>query len=481
MDVDLRRPWPFALFVLLSHVLARFLGVGAHEILGHAAAAVLLGGSAYGVYVSPGSGIAYVYLPRGLPVEGAIAMLAAGIAVEVALGAALWWTTRRSPSFGVRAFGLVGTTVFVVYGLLYMAAGAFESFPGDTWRIVTTLQAPPLAYGIAAVGILWTVLVAVLVSFDVLRLFGGPGRDLKRELLLLALFWLVPAPLAFLPGFSGFNALGPSPVAYVAAFAGVLCAVAGLLLTLDFLPTARGPPPAPGASWRPIAAAAVPLLLLVPVWVGVFGATPGTAHGLLLGTPPVEAEPAWLGELAVNLEVVVHGDLTVTLYWRFHGTLTPASPLEARIADSFRDRMDREFYEGVALSTVGGALNESGWAVEESSIHPGEAVWAAGQSYAGARVVRLGPSPGNGLRFLSPAGPNLTVLTVHDPFKFGTVAPSGGWLDALKVRWEPPLLPERYGDSGGTTPRLVSADYVQWQNFNRPSAHTTYQVTLRSP
>src|SRR2546428_5767763 len=111
-----------------------------------------------------------------------------------------------------------------------MAAGVVASPPGATGGTVRPPLPPPPAYGFFAVGGLWTFLVAVLISMDVVRMFGGPGRDLRREGLMLILFWIVPPPLAFLPGFSGFGALEGSPLLYVAVFSGVLCVVAGLLL-----------------------------------------------------------------------------------------------------------------------------------------------------------------------------------------------------------------------------------------------------------
>src|SRR3989442_10710286 len=263
--LDLRRPWPFALFVVLAHVLSRFIGVAVHELLGHATAAVLLGGSAYGVYISPGAGITYVDLPEGVPVAGVVAMLGAGIAVESAFGVAIWWLTRRSESAAWRAFGLVAATVLIVYSLVYMATGAYDAFRGDTWAIVSTLQAPALAAGGSALGGLWTLLPVVLSSFDRIRLLGGPGRDLRHESLMLILFWLVPAPLAFLPGFSAFNALEESPVLYVGAFAAILIVVAALLLYLDLLPPPRVPGPPTPLPWRSVAAVGLPLLFLVPV------------------------------------------------------------------------------------------------------------------------------------------------------------------------------------------------------------------------
>src|SRR3989454_351325 len=147
MDVDLRRPWPFALFVIVAHVLCRFVGVA-----------------------------------------------------------------------------------FMVSSGVYRAAGAFDFFPGDTWGIVSPLQHPPLAYGFVAVGGLWTFLVAVLISMDVVRFFGGPGRDLRREALMVILFWIVTAPPAFLPGVSGFGAPEGAPLPYVAGFSPLVCGVAGLPL-----------------------------------------------------------------------------------------------------------------------------------------------------------------------------------------------------------------------------------------------------------
>ena len=255
---------------------------------------------------------------------------------------------------------------------------------------MSTLQAPALAYGFVAVGLLWTFLVGVLLSFDVLRLFGGPGRNLRFEFVMLMLFWLVPAPFAFLPGFSGSNVLGPSPILYLVAFSGVLIAIAVLLLYADLISSREPPGEARGVSWRPIVAAALPLLFFVPVWVGVFGVTQDSAQGVLLETPPIEVESAWLGSLAINLEVRLHWDANASQYivrlvWRFHGTFeAPNGTLQAQIVDSFRNRMDHPFYDTTALVLVGDAVNESSWIVIESDIHSAEKVWSGGREYPGA-------------------------------------------------------------------------------------------------
>ena len=479
--MDFRRPWPFALFLLLVHVLSRILAVAAHEVLGHAAAAFLLGGTAYGLYVSPGTGFTYVYLPRSLPPPGVIAMQGAGIAVDVAIGLALWWRTRRSPSFAWRAFGLVAAVAFIVYGLVYTAAGAFDFFPGDTWAIVSVLGTPAMAWGFLAVGTVWTLLAGVFVSLDVVKLFQGPRVDLKREVTMLLLFWLVPAPVAFLPGFAASNLLGASGIVYVAVFAAVLVPTAALLMYADAMPR----PPAraaeePRPAWRPVAAMAVPILLFVPLWIGVFGLTPETATGVVLEAPPVEAEEAWIGAFAVNLEATVHADFTVSLRWLLRGTFEPRSPLEAQIASSYDTRMYAPLYESFARSIVGDAMNDSRWSVTGSYIAPNETVWSAGLRYPEARVVVLDFAGADARAFLQDLGGGLRVLTVHDPFKFEPVLPSPGWLDALEVRWDAPLYPIRYAASGGTVAYDPSIDSVRWQPFNRYEAQETYQVYLRS-
>ena len=81
---------------------------------------------------------------------------------------------------------------------------------------------------------------------------------------------------------------------------------------MDLLPAPRVPAPPAPLPWRAVAAVALPLLFLIPIWVGVFGVSQPEATGLLLETPPVQVESAWLGGLAVNLEVVVHEDFNVS-------------------------------------------------------------------------------------------------------------------------------------------------------------------------
>ena len=92
---DVRQPAPFALAVLIGFVVARFVGVAAHEVLGHGLFALAFGGSFYGTYVSPGSGFAFVFLPPGGPEAFDAAVALAGILVELLFGVGVLLASPR--------------------------------------------------------------------------------------------------------------------------------------------------------------------------------------------------------------------------------------------------------------------------------------------------------------------------------------------------------------------------------------------------
>src|SRR3972149_8910030 len=67
---DPREPATFAILVLAGFVVARFLAVALHEVVGHGLTTLALGGAFYGVYISPGAGVADVLVPPGGPAPG---------------------------------------------------------------------------------------------------------------------------------------------------------------------------------------------------------------------------------------------------------------------------------------------------------------------------------------------------------------------------------------------------------------------------
>ena len=49
--------------IMMLYVIAIFIAVAIHEVLGHGVATILFGGEFYAVYLSPGSGFISFYLP----------------------------------------------------------------------------------------------------------------------------------------------------------------------------------------------------------------------------------------------------------------------------------------------------------------------------------------------------------------------------------------------------------------------------------
>src|SRR3990170_4789821 len=149
---DPRQPAPFALAVLVGFVVARFVGVAAHEVLGHGLFALALGGSFYGAYVSPGTGFAFVFLPLDAPGALDATVALAGILIEILFGVGVLLAYPR-----VRTF-------------LYLALGALDATAGDAAHAAASLEAPHAVAAFVVVGLLWAIAAAYGISREVVRL-----------------------------------------------------------------------------------------------------------------------------------------------------------------------------------------------------------------------------------------------------------------------------------------------------------------------
>ena len=179
--LDLRRPVPFAVLTLAAFLVARWLGIGLHEVAGHGLVATLAGGSFYGVYVSPVTGFALVHVPPGTHDALRVLVVLAGILVEVLVGLLVFWAYPRARTFVGRLFVLATLEVLLVYAFAYLALGIFESTGGDPAQIVGIVGAPHLGLALLIVGILWAVAAGYAISVEVLRLMG-PAVSPRRQL-----------------------------------------------------------------------------------------------------------------------------------------------------------------------------------------------------------------------------------------------------------------------------------------------------------
>lgn len=104
------------------------LGLLAHELVGHGGVALAVGGRVTDVrlFWFAGGWIRYTGVPSA---SAQLAIAMAGIAVELACGAALWLALRRARSLGARIARASGAA-FVVHASWYLATGAWHGF-GD--------------------------------------------------------------------------------------------------------------------------------------------------------------------------------------------------------------------------------------------------------------------------------------------------------------------------------------------------------------
>ena len=487
---DPRQPAPFAVVVLLGFVVAKFLSVAAHEVLGHGLSTEVLGGSFYGVYVSPGSGFALVFLPLdSAPLAQAFVAMA-GVLADVLFGVAVFAAYPRARTILGRLFLLLLLQVLLVYSFIYIALGALPGTGGDSAAAVVALDAPFLLPALFVVGLLWALGSAYLVSAELVRLVA-PNAPLKRHFVFLALFWFTPLAAGFVPGLA--LATG-SLLLYFALFLVVGGAVFGVAAFLASRMRTPAPPPTRMPEGR-ILPIAVALAVIVPVWIGVFGLSDADAHGILLQEPPLPAERTLFRSQAIDLQVDFATDRNVSLAFRMKGIESPGeSPLEAQAFATFERRADFAFWAEESRALAAAATNVSAWAVMAAAIDGNGTVWFGGGTYGNPRLVVLGISdPADRPRLTSETvnGTRTYVaMTVYDPFRANRMPASCDtcFLDEVNLTWPGgPPEPFRFVDvraSGGTTVPLVGFDaasgrhYARYRNVAAADAPTTYTLLL---
>ncbi|MBI4416959.1 MAG: hypothetical protein HY557_08250 [Euryarchaeota archaeon] len=434
---DPRRPATFALLVVLAFVVARFLGVAAHEVLGHGVFALLAGGAFYGVYVSPVTGFALVFLPIGAHDALRVLTALAGILVDIALGAVLFAAYRRIHTFTAGLFALVLLQVLLVYSFAYLGLDAVSLAGGDPAQALQFIDAPHLRAAMVLVGLAWTVAIGAILTREAVRLVA-PSLGFRRQLAYALLFWLAPLPIAAVP-----NAVLAlfAPIALL-TFAVLLVVIvlalfaAGLRLSRAAVP----PPDRPAGRLVPLAAA---FLLVVPAWAA-FGWTGETAEHLLFAEPPLAAERTWANPFLVNALVTLNADGVVTFQFRFKGVPELGSPLERKAFATFEDRADFALWSAHARFLAIVMTNATLWNVTSATIDPARTAWFSGDDYANSRVVELAlERPGDDRLFLqrtqvTDANGTRTFLNLTVLNPFGPRAPipcKVCFLDEVVLAW----------------------------------------------
>jgi hypothetical protein len=439
--VDLRRPVPFALLTLASFLVARWTGVGLHEVLGHGLFTLAAGGSFYGVYVSPVTGFALVHLPVGAPVAAKILVDLAGILMEILLGVGIFLLYPRVRTFIGRLFTLALLEILLVYSFAYLALGVFGTSAGDPYQVVKLVEAPHLGAAFFVVGLVWAVATGYVVSLEVLRLIA-PSLALWRQLAYVLLFWTVPLPVAAIPNVFTSLATPGSLVTYVVLVVTyVLLAVmigAGLLFAGIPEPDgAPGLPPPERASGR-VAPMAIAALLILPAWFA-FGLTSDSAERLLLTDPPLAAERELASPTGINVRVTLTNAQQVVLEFRMKGVPEYRSPLLRQAWATFEDRADFSFWVPAAGFDAKVMMNATVWNVTGQEIDRTSSLWVAGREYANARLLTFGLGrPEDAPSFLNVTQNGtrrLLTLTILEPFRNRPIECPRCFLDELNLTW----------------------------------------------
>ncbi|MEW5937946.1 MAG: hypothetical protein AB1665_09065 [Candidatus Thermoplasmatota archaeon] len=459
-------PRLLVLVILLVIALGmRYTGVLIHEVLGHGLAAEATGGEFFAVYASPMSGYSSVYM-RGtswLPL-----MYLAGLAVTFIVGTLVLCMVSRSRLSGMRrVYALLFCEGLLIPAALYFSVGAMMK-EGDTAKAFPLLgMRPEIAIFIGVwIGLGYSILLSrEFARVSIMKCEGGFERSfvLWAPGLLLSLLGTAVSAVVSIQGAWVSILYGGTHAAF--AVVGSLSAV-----KVDAAWSAE-------PDLRTGVTAAVSFALVLSLWLGAFGLSEDSAHGLLLKPPPPEVEGGYMGGLVGNVYVRLRANLTAEVEVRLKPLLTEGSPLDRRIHDTFEERPYLPFYAAESSEMVRKMLLLSISYARKLDTAPflnGE-VRAQSKSYSNGRScifqVELNQSDG-----LEPwdGGWNITIV---DPWRAG-----GGYIDLLSLEWDEGIEIINITQQGGK-PHHAMDRMLLWENdvaTDAPYA-ITLQVTLLSP
>jgi len=400
----------------------------------------------------------------------------AGLIVEWILGILiLFLVYPRLRSFYHRLFTLLLLEVLLIHSFTYMALGSFLGQGGDSMRVIGLLPGMDVFWEIrfAITGIFFIVVFALVISKKALELLQEHFvlRSRRSALRLLLLFWLPHLAVGLLAGVLGMGLISDDLLNYLLLFT-LITALAFVLAS--FLASTRLRPSLSGTGIerRGVFATLVAFLLVISVWFLAFGATPSTAHGILLKDPPVEAEGSYTEYYAVNVNIIITQDFNVTMEVRLKAFGDINSPLEQAIWESFESRPDWDTYHLVSLFVAKKTLNTSSLSrVNNDSL--GVTVQGMGDVWQDGKMVTFEHMNANASLFGESDG-NRTLF-IYDPWKSETEL-NGQYLDALNISWEEPIQLVRRPEGGGLPPVAEASTYVKWVFSSYEEAHIVYEL-----
>jgi hypothetical protein len=481
--------------VMIFYTISLFISVAIHEVLGHGLASTLVGGKFYAVYISPGSGYISFALPDSIGVKAAAFVYLAGITIEIICGAILLFLiVPRLKGFTIRLFGIVLSGVLLIHSSLYLLLGSFYA-PGDSYQAAYILGIAPDLFVITGL-----ILVGVFSLAVSMAAIGHLGRhmDLSDERVkanTLLQFWLPAILLGLASGFVSLFLLEKSMPSY---------ALANAVLLLLFISAAVAMVPRMHESgefvphrqdMKKVMAALACFFVVVAVWLGAFGPTDATAHGLLLREPPLEVEGYYSDSTIGNIEITVYQNQTMKMAVSLRNQLNDPSPLDDKIFHTFDNRPNWEYYDARARYILASMFNLSREVNENLSFeYSMGTAYGLGSEIDHARVCTtyVNISAGNTTR--APFSITYGVVTGgieeddEDRIIIGFIDPwatQGGFLDRVTFSWGENLTLLGYTAQNYTGAHVRNTEggtdqgTLIWKTNDYQSAPVLYRLTLQ--
>ena len=467
-----------ALIVMLFAI-SRIIAVGIHEFLGHGMFTELVGGEFYAAYISPGNGFASIYLPNDAS-QATIAMTyMAGIVVEIIFGLIiLIFVHPRMKTFTSGLFALVLAEVLLVHSSLYLVLGAYNT-SGDSYLagLIGGIKVDVLVI----LGLILALLFILIISIRFLQ-FISEFQELKdnsQSTRALGLFWLPPLSIILASVLLPLGDSQPDERAYSMIYG--LLVMMFVLIAMVYIPklTPRkfSLSRREGMIFNKVVNTLVVFILVIVIWLAVFGPSSDDAHGLMIKDPPIQSERFYRDYTVGNAIVMIGPNGTMEVSILLKGVMQAPSPLDEKLYQSFEQRPNWPDYTGGARNMLRMMFFISNDVADnitfDQKVEGG--VWAGGQIYDNARVSSTVFNMSDmGLEFDDDG--NLTIFFI-DPWMTGS---NPGYLDSVEFRWEGNLTLVDY-NTGNITPAHFNetGKSIIWRNPDLNSAPIGYEIILQ--
>ncbi len=334
----------FVTLVMMLYIIAIFLAVAIHEVLGHGLATILFGGDFYAVYISPGSGFISFYLSNSISTLQIAIIYMAGIAVQIIIGlAVLLLVFPKIKNFLLGLFTLVFSVAMLVHPSIYLFLGYFYK-NGDTKYAASILGIQPDIFVVS--GLIMTGVFTLLISVAALN-FIGSFRDVEDDRVrkqTLLIFWLPPILLSGVSAILSIFFIPLDDIAYTLTNATLILLFMGMSIYLVPIFVEPKRTRECRMSVKNLFSVLFVFIIILGVWVGAFGVSQDSAHGILLHDPPVDVELYYSDYTIGNAELFVYHNGTARVSIILRNQIVNRSPLEEQIYHSFDQRPDWDRY-----------------------------------------------------------------------------------------------------------------------------------------